>query len=154
VWFKDKTVGELRVTRPLADLAVAGMSEQGLVALANQAESAKELATAVEILEAAYERYPASAGVHTMLARNLAGVEDTAVRDPDRAVRLARKAIELGEKRSHSLQTLAEALRLAGKYAEAVEVIEVALKHGSCGHVTGEAKKCREALAEHKRSVP
>ena len=96
--------------------------EDGLLSLAYQARSSKDEATAVEIFEAALEKFPESINGNSSLARLLATTKNAKLRDPERAVKLAEVAVRVSKRDDHKLEVLGIALHAAGRLEEAVKI--------------------------------
>ena len=92
-------------------------NRQAAAALVREAGNSKD-AKARELLERALQLDPDSPAVHNHLAwMFVAGPE--ALRDPQAAVRLARRAVELDDSQAVYLNTLGVALYRAGQYQNA-----------------------------------
>jgi tetratricopeptide (TPR) repeat protein len=97
---------------------------------------------------------PDSLGAHNNLAWIFATSKDKALRNPDEAIRLARKALELTDGNQPAvLDTLAAAYAASGKFAEAVQTAQsgVLLAHKQGKTVLAEKILARMALYEKKQ---
>jgi tetratricopeptide (TPR) repeat protein len=115
-----------------------------------------------EDYEAAVKRAPAHAEAHNALAWLLATCPEAKLRDPGRAVKLARKSVELAPKVGGSWNTLGVAYYRAGEEKEAVlalnkavelhreatvvDLLFLAMAHHKLGNVD-ESRKCYDQAA-------
>ncbi|MAB80748.1 MAG: hypothetical protein CMJ89_15475 [Planctomycetes bacterium] len=109
--------------------------------LAHQATAAGRDEEARSHLETALKIVPGAAEPTTRLARFLAACPDEGLRDPQRAVALAERAVELtGQKNAQALDTLAIAYAADGRFADAI----------SAAHRAGQRARLdgNESLAE------
>jgi hypothetical protein len=80
---------------------------------------------------------------------------DSAVREPEEAVRLAQRAVELTMNRDpYFLDTLAAALAATGEFERAVETAEAALALASRLGADALVGQIRDALASYRQSKP
>jgi hypothetical protein len=118
----------------------------------------KEYDRALAALREAVRIDPTYAAAHNNLAWLLA-VGPEKLRNPEEALRLARKAVELAPKRSDCHSTLGAALYRTGRVSEAVPVLEESLRTGKgradafdlfflamCHHRLGDAAQARDCF--------
>jgi tetratricopeptide (TPR) repeat protein len=137
-WYSNRGVIQLagkKVDEAIADFTAAvDLTRDNEFAYRNRAAAyarKKDYAKAAADYARAVELNPQSAFNQNQLAWTLATVPDEKVRDGNRAVEVAKKACELtGHKNGGYLDTLAAAYAEVGRFAEAVEWQEKALKVG------------------------
>jgi Zn-dependent protease with chaperone function len=111
----------------------------------------KNIAAAVNAYEDAIRINPQQPDVLNNLAWLLATAEDSALRDPERALSLAERAIEL-QKAPHIWDTLAEALYVNGRIEEAIQAQQQALAMNpkERQHYEDQLRKFESALGRQK----
>ncbi len=102
---------------------------KSLLNQARQFEQAGNIGEAIRVLRQASERWPDSALAHNNLAWLLVTGPEP-LRNPTEAVEHARHAVRLAPGEQISLNTLGVALYRAGKFAEAITILEKSLTAG------------------------
>jgi tetratricopeptide (TPR) repeat protein len=147
VRFKAEGVGKFEAAKPVSELERAKPSPLSILRGASRAEGEKRYDEAREIFEEGLGLYPENPTVLNNFAWFLVTVEDRKYRDPERAVRLARKAVDLThDSAGYILDTLAEALYQAGDLEEAVERAEKAARLDPRGEIRERAERFRNEL--------
>jgi tetratricopeptide (TPR) repeat protein len=108
-------------------------------------------------LEAAVVENPGETAIAHLLARLLASSSSSAVRDPDRALALARELVEAQPSAAH-LETLAMALAAAGRFDQAIESQERAVaaleSPTASGSSAGDRESARRRLTLYREQRP
>lgn len=129
VKFSSGGFGDVSGVQKMAELPEHKPSLQSLMQTAFGQERSKDHAGALQVLDAALELYPEDPNLLNNFAWKLVTVEDKTLRDPKRALPLARKAVELTEEREgYILDTLAVALHENGQLKEAAKYAAMAAK--------------------------
>ncbi len=150
--FKAKGIGEFEAAKPVSELKKAEPSVGSILNGARRAEGEKRYDEAKEIFEEGLELYPENPTILNNFAWFLVTVKDTKSRDAERAVVLARKAVELTQGRAgYILDTLAEALYQAGRLEEAVEQAEKAVRFDPREVIRKRAERFRKELEARRR---
>ena len=151
--FKAQGVGEFEAAKLVSELEKAKPSAGSVLRGASRAEGEKRYDEAKEIFEEGLELYPEDPTILNNFAWFLVTVKDTECRDPGRAVRLARKAVELThDGAGYIIDTLAEALYQAGNLEEAVEQAEKAARLDPRGEIRERAERFRKELDARGRA--
>ncbi|MCY3018700.1 MAG: hypothetical protein NTW87_06680 [Planctomycetota bacterium] len=125
--FECKGLDTLVAARKLADLPKEKPTLDNLVSRAEEFEkTCKDEAEALRVYEQAAKLYPGKAAVLSNLARLLATAEEKDLRNPKRALPLAREAAKLtDEKNVAVLDALAQVLHANGELAEAARYAQL-----------------------------
>jgi tetratricopeptide (TPR) repeat protein len=141
----SENAGKLSGVKKISELANAERSESDFISLAEQTRTVRSYKLIIEIYEAGLKKYPESARIHIKLARVLIVATPENLRNPKRAVTLAKKGVSLTKSPSgHDLELLAMTLHAAGDYKEAYKAILKAAKVGSCSHIHDKVKPYRK----------
>ncbi len=144
----------LEAAKRLTALPVKRVSLATVSGAARTAAQAGKIEEAVKSYEAAVELAPKNAELLNSYAWWLITLEPEEKRNPERAVELARRAVDLSIGAGHIVDTLAYALYQAGELEEAVEFAEKAAKLcPEISEVVERAKKFRSEF-EKKRKAP
>jgi tetratricopeptide (TPR) repeat protein len=131
--YADTDAGAGNANAPLSnivvDLGPFTADVQPLLKQAEQLEATGQIGPAIERLRQAARMSPDFAEVHNNLAWLLAASRGP-LRDPDDALRHARRAVELAPDENLNLNTLGVVLYRTGRFAEAVETLDKSLKAG------------------------
>lgn len=123
-------IGEYSSAKKISALPIvaAPPPELGMIMMAaQQFEQKKDYAKLSLLLEGVLDKYPDEPMVLNAYAWMLATAEDKKFIDAEKAVKLARKAVELTKEENGAiLDTLAVALHLQGNLKEAVKYIKMA----------------------------
>ena len=113
-------------------------------------------AESIRCLEAGLRRVPDSAAIANDLAYMLATCETASLRDPSRAIELAKRACELTHNAAPNfLDTLASAHAAAGDYRNAAAVLERAIGLATQAGVSdADLKPLRDRLTEYQSQTP
>lgn len=125
VTFEIPGIGSWETIIKIKDMEQAGPSAQEYLTTIFTGDGTMEDAERRRILEAAVTDYPENPYLVSELALLLAQAEDEAQRDPKKALELARRAVELSDKRDvRARSALAAALQANGELEEAARLSE------------------------------
>ncbi len=150
--FEAPGVGTVTAAKRLAELPRSKPSLNGLTSVAREMDFAGRYAEAVKFFGEAVGLYPDNSGLLNNFAWFLVTVEDEKLRDAERALPMARRAVELtNEQEGYALDTLAEVLYQAGKLEEAASYAARAAEKDHHPEIRERAKRFKEEL-EKKRA--
>ena len=116
------------------DLAASLTALGNLLYAADRSQDAAPLLReAMQLRERLAERFPDDAAHQNSLAWLLANCADPSLRNPERAVEVATRAVELDPARAASWNTLGTAHLRSGQYASAIEGLYKSIALGSGG---------------------
>lgn len=117
--FDSPQLGRMVAARTWTDIAADKPDATGYTGLAKAARKRGDHASALQLFAAGAEAFPQDPEMLNEAAWEMVTCPAT-LRQPDRAVALAREAVRLsGGTREHIVDTLAEALLVAGRFDEA-----------------------------------
>lgn len=149
--FEAPGIGRLTASRKLAELPMLKPPLRGLLSGAREAEEAGRHEEAVDLFEEALTCYPDRPVALNNYAWFLVTVKDADFRYAERAVTLARRAVELtNEEAGYILDTLAEALYQTGKLEEAAKYAASAAEKDPRREIRERAKRFKEELDEKR----
>lgn len=153
VRFTCSDFGTWEKARRIRDILGAVPSVRTLLSEAAELEGKEDYGGALEVLQKATKAYPHDAEAMNSLAWFLVTTPEKRLRDPLRALQLARDAVAATKgKAGHILDTLAVALHQNGDLIEALSYAEKAAGlMPDVEEVTARAKAYREELVEKAR---
>ena len=145
----DKERGELSATKQIAKLAIMSTPADlnRVLILTQTLEKQKDYKKLSTLYDEMLKKYPGNSILLNVYAWMLATAEDEKYRNPEMAVKLARKAVELTDEANGAiLDTLAVALYAKGDLKEAVKYIKMAVTQ--CPNVPEVAERAKKYQTE------